>query len=141
MFLCVCLCHKCPQVYLHHKNPNKELHLESDHHFEKMFILKQQTYSDGTVSTLVSQSPQSDFGVGRLVDGWIGLAMHGSSLPPCDSVPSSWKPPRQGDGTAPLGWPECSIKRQPSLEEACPPKQSLTNTGQSYRCDSLIFWL
>lgn len=126
MFLCVCLCHKCPQVYLHHKNPNKELHLESDHHFEKMFILKQQTYSDGTVSTLVSQSPQSDFGVGRLVDGWIGLAMHGSSLPPCDSVPSSWKPPRQGDGTAPLGWPECSIKRQPSLEEACPPKQSLT---------------
>ena len=41
------------------------------------------------------------------------LAMNGSSLPPCVSVLSSWQPPRQGDGTAPLGWPECSIKNSP----------------------------
>lgn len=53
--------------------------------------------------------------------GGVGLDMIGSSLPPCVSVHSSWKPPRQGDGTAPLGWPECSIKRQPSLAETCPP--------------------
>lgn len=52
--------------------------------------------------------------------GGVGLAMYGSSLPPWVSLPSSWKPPLLGDGTAPLGWPECSIKRHPSLEEKCP---------------------
>lgn len=62
--------------------------------------------------------------------GGVWLTMYGSSLPPCVSVHSSWKPPREGDGTAPLGWPECSIKRQPSLEETCPPEQGFTNTGQ-----------
>lgn len=67
--------------------------------------------------------------------GGVGLAMYGSSLPPCVSAPSSWKPPRQGDGTAPLGWPECLIKRQPSLEETCPPKHGFPNTGQSYTSD------
>lgn len=60
--------------------------------------------------------------------GGVGLAMYGSSLPPCVSVPSSWKLPRQGDGTAPLGWPECSIKRQPSLEETRPPLTKLHKT-------------
>lgn len=57
--------------------------------------------------------------VGRLVGGWSGVGY--ASLPPCVSVPSSWRPPRQADGTAPLGWPECSIKKQPSLEDTSPP--------------------
>lgn len=74
----------------------------------------------GTVSTLSCRSPLR-LGVGGTWMGGVGLAMDGSSLPPCVSVPSSWKPPRQGDGTALLGWPEYSIKTQPNLEETCPP--------------------
>lgn len=51
VFLYAYLCHKFSQVYLHQKKkktPNKELHLQSEHHLEKIFIprniLKQQTY-------------------------------------------------------------------------------------------------
>lgn len=56
-----------------------------------------------------------------------GLAKYGSSLPLCVSVPSSWKPPRQGDGTALLGWPECSIKKHSSLEETGSPLNKATS--------------